>query len=56
LDSKNNLILSFDENFDLNLIDITDSIIVKDNNRLLIMKKGTSGKIKQLLKLKEKNE
>lgn len=51
LDSKNNLILIFDEDLDLNLIDINDSIIVKDKNKLLIMKKGSSSKIKELLKI-----
>ena len=56
INSNNNLILSFDDDLDVNLIDITDSIVVKDKNRLLIMKKGSSSKLKELLKLiNEKN-
>jgi hypothetical protein len=52
----NNLILSFDGELDVNLIDITDSIIVKDKNKLLIMKKGSSSKLKELLRIiNEKN-
>ena len=56
INSSNNLILSFDGELDVNLIDITDSIIVKDKNKLLIMKKGSSSKLKELLKIiNEKN-
>ena len=51
INSSNNLILSFDSDLDVNLIDITDSIIVKDKNKLLIMKKGSSSKLKELLRL-----
>jgi mannose-1-phosphate guanylyltransferase len=56
INSSNNLILSFDGELDVNLIDITDSIIVKDKNKLLIMKKGSSSKLKELLRIiNEKN-
>lgn len=56
INSCNNLILSFDGDLDVNLIDIKDSIIIKDKNQLLIIKKGSSSKLKELLKLiNEKN-
>jgi mannose-1-phosphate guanylyltransferase len=55
INSNNNLILSFDSELDVNLIEISNSIIIKDKNKLLIIKKGSSSIIKNLLKLIEDN-
>jgi len=51
LNSSNNLLISNDLTLNVYLIDITDVIIVKNKNDLLILRSGSSHKIKELLKI-----
>jgi mannose-1-phosphate guanylyltransferase len=50
LNSHNNLLLYNDSPDSIFFIDINDLIVVKKNDKLLILKKGSSSKIKDLLK------
>jgi mannose-1-phosphate guanylyltransferase len=51
INSQGNLLMSNDSYLRVNLINIDDLIIIKHNDELLIMKKGNSSKIKELIKL-----
>jgi mannose-1-phosphate guanylyltransferase len=49
INSNNNMVINF-SNLRISLIDIDDLVIVANEKELLIMKKGSSSKIKELLK------
>jgi mannose-1-phosphate guanylyltransferase len=52
LNSSNNFII-VNSSLKINLIDINDLIIVENNGEILIMKKNSSQKIKDLIKIKK---
>jgi mannose-1-phosphate guanylyltransferase len=51
IESNRNLIISNEKDLRINIIGINDLIIIKAANELLILKKGSSSKIKELLKI-----
>jgi mannose-1-phosphate guanylyltransferase len=53
IDSNKNFIILNSKNLKLNLIDVKGFIIIENNNELLIIKKHSSQKVKDILKLKK---